>query len=315
MNDITIENFETDVLKQSLQTPVLVDFWATWCGPCRTLGPILEKLEVDYGGRFILAKVDSDRERELSQAFGVRSIPTVILIKGGQPVDGFVGALPEGEIRAFLDKHVPAEGALASEEDEEEADVLLAEGDVDGAIEKLREAIAIDPANEAARFDYARLLIESGNLGDARVALEPVQDKIAGHVTDLRFVALDLYLQAHEAVVTLPAEEKLRAALTADPRNFESWLGLAQWAWIRGESAAAMDALLEVIRRDRGWKDGLARRTYIAIIELLTSRTKPVAAAPQAAPSGKLITNAAAPATTQDPLIGEYRRKLSMALY
>ena len=115
MKEITLESFEADVLQASVSTPVLVDFWATWCGPCRTLGPILEKLEKDYKGRFTLAKVDSDRERELSQAFGVRSIPTVILMKGGQPVDGFVGALPEGQIRKFLDKHLPGEDDVASE--------------------------------------------------------------------------------------------------------------------------------------------------------------------------------------------------------
>jgi len=138
VKDITLETFENDVLQASVSTPVLVDFWATWCGPCRTLGPILEKLEKDYKGRFNLVKVDSDRERELSQAFGVRSIPTVILMKGGQPVDGFVGALPEGQIRQFLDKHLPGEDELASEEELDEAGALLAEGDRDGAIEKLR---------------------------------------------------------------------------------------------------------------------------------------------------------------------------------
>src|SRR3954470_6456074 len=119
MKDITLETFENDVLQQSAQTPVLVDFWATWCGPCKTLGPILEKLETDYKGRFLLAKVDSDRERELSQAFGVRSIPTVILMKGGQPVDGFVGALPEGQVRQFLDKHLPPGPAAETDEDED----------------------------------------------------------------------------------------------------------------------------------------------------------------------------------------------------
>jgi putative thioredoxin len=317
MKDITLETFENDVLQQSLQTPVLVDFWATWCGPCRTLGPILEKLETDYKGRFILAKVDSDKERELSQAFGVRSIPTVILMKGGQPVDGFVGALPEGQIRKFLDKHVPAESELASEEDQDEAGALLAEGDQAGALEKFREAIAIDPSNDAARFEYVRLLIDAGKRDDAQRALEPVQDKISGHVTDQRFVALDHYLKAHEAAASARSEEELRAAAAADPRNFDAWLALARRLWVRREPAAAMDALLEIIRRNRDWNEAIARRTYIAILELLTLRTKPAPAPAAAQPAGKLITSTttAAQAVQQDPLISEYRRKLSMSLF
>jgi putative thioredoxin len=316
MKDVTLETFETDVLQQSLQTPVLIDFWATWCGPCRTLGPILEKLEADYKGRFVLAKVDSDRERELSQAFGVRSIPTVILMKGGQPVDGFVGALPEGQIRKLLDKHVPGESEIASEEDHGEAGALLAEGDREGALEKFREAVAVDPSNDAARFEYARLLIEAGKLVDARRALEAVQDKISGHVTDQRFVALDHYLNAHEAATNAPSEDKLKAATAADPRDFASRLLQAQRLWVRGEPAAAMDALLEIIRRNRDWNDGIARRTYIAIIELLTNRAKPAPAPAANQPAGKLITNAPPVQTApQDPLIAEYRRKLSMALF
>ena len=316
MKDTTLETFENDVLQQSLQTPVLVDFWATWCGPCRTLGPILEKLETDYKGRFILAKVDSDKERELSQAFGVRSIPTVILMKGGQPVDGFVGALPEGQIRKFLDKHVPGESELASEEDHGAAGALLAEGDRDGALEKLSEAIAVDPSNDAARFEYVRLLTEAGKLADARRALEPVQDRISGHVTDQRFVALDHYLKAHDVMAEAPSEDALKAAVAANARDFGALLTLAQRAWVRGEPAAAMDALLEIIRRNRDWNDAIARRTYIAILELLTVRAKPAPAATANQPAGKLITNAPAPAAVQqDPLIAEYRRKLSMALF
>jgi putative thioredoxin len=317
MKDITLETFENDVLQASMQTPVLVDFWATWCAPCRTLGPILEKLETDYKGRFTLVKIDSDRERELSQAFGVRSIPTVILMKGGQPVDGFVGALPEGQIRNFLDKHVPAESELASEEEQDEAGALLAEGDIDGALEKLSEALAVDPANDAARFDYAWLLAEDGRVADAKRALEPVADRITGHTTDQRFVALDLYVRAHEAAASLPAEETLAAAVAADPRDFAAALGLAQRRWTRGEHAAAMDALLEIVKRDRNWEEGLARRTYVAILELLTIRAKQAQSTTAEAPAaGKLITSAAAPQSApQDPVVAEYRRKLSMSLF
>jgi len=115
MIDVTLANFETEVIAASMATPVLVDFWAPWCGPCKSLGPVLEKLEDAYGGRFKLVKINSDEEQQLAQAFGIRSIPTCILLKGGQPVDGFMGALPEGQVRQFLDKHVPGEDELQSQ--------------------------------------------------------------------------------------------------------------------------------------------------------------------------------------------------------
>src|SRR5437762_9961532 len=145
MIDISLQNFEADLINASMQQPVLLDIWAPWCGPCKALGPVLEKLETSYGGRFTLAKLNSDEQPEiagqLSQMFGVRSIPFCVLFKNGQPVDGFVGALPESEVRAFLDKHVPSSEALAAAEDVEEAQALLADGDTDSALEKLQEAV------------------------------------------------------------------------------------------------------------------------------------------------------------------------------
>ena len=136
--------FSQDVLKSD--KPVLLDFWAEWCGPCKAIGPILEKLEVAYGGAFKLAKINSDEEQQLAGAFGIRSIPTVVLMKNGQPVDGFMGALPEGKIKEFLDKHVPAAGELEAEAAEEEALDALADGDPEVALEKLQHAVATDPA-------------------------------------------------------------------------------------------------------------------------------------------------------------------------
>ncbi|RYY95287.1 MAG: co-chaperone YbbN, partial [Comamonadaceae bacterium] len=131
MIDITLENFQAELVDGSLAAPVLLDIWAEWCGPCKQLGPVLEKLEVDYGGRFKLAKLDADKvpqiAQQLSQMFGVRSIPFCVMFKDGQPVDGFVGAIPAAEIRSFLDKHVPGADELEALQEEEEALDALAE--------------------------------------------------------------------------------------------------------------------------------------------------------------------------------------------
>jgi putative thioredoxin len=317
MIDVTVENFETEVVAASMTTPVLVDFWAPWCGPCKSLGPVLEKLELDYGGRFKLVKINSDDEQQLAGAFGIRSIPTCVLMKGGRPLDGFMGALPEGKVREFLDKHLPTEGELVAEADTAEAEELMAAGDTEAALAKLQEALAVNPANDDARFDYVKLLISMGDLDTAHAALAPALAQIP---MQLRFDALHHWLQA---LVFATTDERggwtlaqFDALIAQNKRDFDTRYAKARLLLAAGEWPAAMDELLEIIMRDKTWNEQAPRKTYVALLELMTP-PKPKASEEAGAKTAGGIELAGASRAQQDPqaeLVSQYRRKLSMAL-
>lgn len=317
MIDVTLETFETEVVQASLSTPVLVDFWAPWCGPCKSLGPVLERLEAAYEGRFKLVKINSDDEQQLAAAFGIRSIPTCVLMVGGKPVDGFMGALPEGQLREFLDKHLPSLDELDAAFDAEQAEALLQAGDADAALAKLQESLAMNPANDDARFDYVRLLLQAGQLAEARAALAPalVQIPLA-----LRFEALQQWLSALEFIATDArgawAPEQFDALIAQNRRDFDARFAKARVLLAHNDWPAAMDELLEIIQRDKAWGEQAPRKTYVALLELLAP-PKPKAGAEAPGKSAGGIELAGQAMAVQDPqaeLVSRYRRKLSMAL-
>ncbi len=313
MIDITLQNLETDLIQASLQQPILLDIWAPWCAPCKALGPLLEKLEAAYGGRFKLAKLNSDDEAEiaaqLSQAFGVRSIPFCVLFDKGQPVDGFVGALPEAQVREFLDRHVPSAAAQEAEEQAGQAEVLEAEGDTGAALDRLQQAVAVDPANDAARADYIKLLLATGAVAQARHAFDPVASKV---LHDGRIAALGHWLAACEKAASARSPQALAAAIEADRRDFDARFELAQVLLAAGRFTDALDALLEIVLRDKAWNGELARKTYVGILELMTKPAPKAGAEPA---KGALELTGKAQAASADPVVDQYRRKLSMALF
>ena len=314
MINITLQNFKTDLLQASLDQAILLNIWAPWSEPAKLLAPVLEKLEVAYAGRFTLATLNSEAETEialqLSKLFGVRTIPFCVMFKGGQPIDGFVDLLPEAEIRQFLDKHVPSVEEVASAEDLEDAEVLLAGGNTDSAIAKLLEAVAINPSNDSARADCLRALLMAGRVDEARALFNPVAGQV---LPDPRLVACGHWLAACEQAPLSRSPDVLTAAIAANRRDFEARFELAQLHFAAQRFIEAMDELLEIIMRDKAWNGELARKTYVAVLDVMA---KPAPAKPAAAaPKGALEIAGKVDTTPVDPDVDRYRRKLSMALF
>jgi putative thioredoxin len=280
--DATADRFQDDVLQRSLQVPVLVDFWAEWCGPCKTLGPILEKLADQYNGAFLLAKVDVDKEQQLAAAFQVRSIPTVFLVKDGQLVDGFPGAMPEGALREFLASHgiEPREPVEAPAAGEPEPPAL----DPHEALVQLRADVAAKPDDDALKLDLALALLATGATAEVENILDALPANLA---TDDRAERARAHLRLLAAAKDAPPADVLEAAIAADPADLRARHFLAVQRLLGGREADGFEHLIDMLARDRQYEDGLARRTLIDAFRLV-----------------------------DDPdLVGRYRRRMSSLLF
>lgn len=259
--DASTADFQDKVIEASRQAPVLVDFWAEWCAPCRVLKPVLEKLAADYGGRFILAKVNSDQNQELAARYGVRGIPNVKAFVNGELVDEFTGALPEAQIRAFIDGLLPspAEPLRAA------AREARARGEAEVACSLLLDAAQLDPTNEAVQFDLAEIHIDRHML-DAAQAILDAREHLAQDSTRLRALQARLKLVAGGAGADPAA---LKARIDANAGDLDARLQLANALALAHDYEPALEHLLEIVRRDRKWQDEAARKTMLDLFTLL----------------------------------------------
>ena len=255
--DATTETFEAEVLQKSMQTPVLVDFWAPWCGPCKTLGPMLEKLAGEFNGSFLLVKVDVDKEQEIAAAFQIRSVPTVFLVKAGQIADGFPGAVPESQIREFLKQHGIEPGPAANEAPAEAEAVPV---DPHAQVLALRKAIESEPDTPELKLDLALALLATG----AAVEAESLLDALPANLeTDDRTVRARSRLAFAAIVKDAPPVEVLEAAITANADDLRARHLLGAQQLLGGKAEAGLEQFLEMLRRDRNYEQGLPRKLLV----------------------------------------------------
>ncbi len=278
--DVTQQSFESLVLAKSQEIPVLADFWADWCGPCKQLMPVLARLVDEYDGKFFLAKINSDTEQPLATHYGVKSLPTVKLFKNGQVAEEFTGAQPEKTIRALLDRHIPR----ASDTLVDSALLAARSGQPDQALAILQQAVKTDPGNDRAKLELARLHAYFGHAGEAETALASLS-VIARESTDA--VGLKAQLEFVHIVANARPPEALLSAIAANARDSTARYELAAHLVLRQQHTAALDQLLEIVRTDRKFRDDAGRKAMVSIFNLLGG-------------SGDIVK--------------QYRTKLSMAL-
>lgn len=261
--DATAATFETEVIQGSLETPILVDFWAPWCEPCKTLGPLLEKLAAEYNGAFLLAKVDVDQEQDLAAAFQIRSVPTVMLVKGGQLVDGFPGALPEGQLKEFLTHHGIEPAPVVEEAIPEGAAPPL---DPHEEVMRLRKATEAEPDKPELKLDLALALLQTGATSEAEKLLDALPANLA---TDDRTIKARARLGFAGLLKDAPPVEVLEAAIAADLADLRARHLLGVRHLVSGDAEAGLIQFIEMLQRDRGYENGLARKTLIDAFRVL----------------------------------------------
>jgi len=259
--DVDQQTFEAEVLQASLTTPILVDFWATWYEPCKTLGPMLEKLAAEFNGAFRLGKVDVDSQQELAGMFGIKSIPTVMLVKDGQVLDGFSGALPEGQLREFLLRHVQPLEAPAAADDAPVAPEAPAE-----AVNRLQQAIAAEPEKPGLKLDLALALMQNGQIEAAEAELGALPANLA---TDARAVRLRSELDLARSLKDAPALAQLQERVRANAEDWEAHDQLGVRLLLEGDAAGGLDQFLLILQKARDWNDGQGKKRLLAAFATL----------------------------------------------
>ncbi len=278
--DVGEADFDLMVVEASRHQPVLVDFWATWCQPCQILKPILEKLADEYGGKFLLAKVNTEEAQQIAMQFGIRSIPTIKLFKNGEAVDEFMGALPEPEIRAFLEKHIERESDALIHQAED----MLAEGKAEEAMVLVKQANQMDPGNYRVLISYARINATMGNIDEAKTVIDALP---AEHRESPEVTALLAQMEFDEIAGDDESDDELLKKLESNVDDHETRYKLAARQMMNGQTEQALENLMTIMKKDRQFNDDAARKMIFKIFDALGDH----------------------------PLVATYRRKLMSLIY